>query len=526
MTGIISDQAVTGKVLMSDGQTIVYYSENPDLCSRVGDIVYLRDNRNTYCFKTHSVFKSDNVFQARAYFIFALSGDKINFSALPKPKPDDPVYRLNNELEKFFAWNLGDELTLNCFELRDLKINYPVQPEKLFAKHMGIFGCTGSGKSWSLASIIEECQNYNSKILLIDTSGEYKNFKKCVSLGFSEEGTFPFTLPYLELLETDLYTIFQPSDGMHLIKLKSAVKSLKLAKLEPKLSVGGYILKANRDKREFNKAYQKHFKDVEKLDCKFDISKLPVQLQNECVFPQQSAVEPNFWGGINSHELALCAPLIGKIEAFLSDPDLKFIFDPNPKYPSLIEIIKTFVEENSKQILRISLANLTTSLGIREVLVNITGRVLFHLAKQNLFMKRPLLFVIDEAHQFLSEHALGFVKNFSLSSLEEIAKQSRKFSLCLVIATQQPREISSLIISQLGCCLVHRLNDPMDFELMRPILALNDNNGFSQLSNLKTGEAYLAGVDFEKPVYVSVKPPDAKPISHNADFQKGWKSSN
>lgn len=499
---------------------------SPDFASLVlNSMILVKTQDSLYIYLVSSLEATREGTLAEAEFFCEYKGGRVIFARTPAVYIGASVFQINDQVAHALAsaFEEGAITKISCLQLADLGVDFEVTPERIFGKHFGVFGCTGSGKSWTVASIIESCQNYSCKIVLIDPSGEYRNFKKTVSIGFGEERTYRFSLPYWQLLETDLYTIFEPSDGLQLAKLKSAVKSLKLARLEPRLSVGGFVLKANREKKEFNKAYQRHYSEIENPTANFDITKLAVQVQNECVFPQQSPVEPNFWGGTNPQELASCASLIGRIESVLRDPDLDFIFNPDEKVPSLVDIIHAFVEENSKQILRLSLAQLTTAFGVREILVNIVGRILFSMAKQGAFMNRPLLFILDEAHQFASEWALKFVKTFGLSSLEDIAKQSRKFSLCLGIATQQPREISPLIVSQLGCCLVHRLNDPEDFKLIRPLLASNSEVSFEQLANLKTGQAYLAGVDFERSLRVTVKPPKAKPESRSADFQTGWK---
>ncbi|MFV2045638.1 MAG: helicase HerA domain-containing protein, partial [Anaerolineales bacterium] len=49
-----------------------------------------------------------------------------------------------------------------------------ISPEKLFGRHCAILGATGGGKSWTTARIIEECLEHESKIILLDPSGEYR----------------------------------------------------------------------------------------------------------------------------------------------------------------------------------------------------------------------------------------------------------------------------------------------------------------------------------------------------------------
>ena len=55
-----------------------------------------------------------------------------------------------------------------------------VKPERLFGRHCAILGATGGGKSWTTARIIEECIKHNAKLLLIDATGEYRDFlRRC-----------------------------------------------------------------------------------------------------------------------------------------------------------------------------------------------------------------------------------------------------------------------------------------------------------------------------------------------------------
>ena len=57
----------------------------------------------------------------------------------------------------------------SAFESRIL-----IKPEKLFGRHCAILGATGGGKSWTTARVIEECLKHNSKLILLDATGEYR----------------------------------------------------------------------------------------------------------------------------------------------------------------------------------------------------------------------------------------------------------------------------------------------------------------------------------------------------------------
>lgn len=51
-----------------------------------------------------------------------------------------------------------------------------IKPERLFGRHCAILGATGGGKSWTTARIIEECIKHKAKLILIDATGEYRDF--------------------------------------------------------------------------------------------------------------------------------------------------------------------------------------------------------------------------------------------------------------------------------------------------------------------------------------------------------------
>jgi uncharacterized protein len=50
-------------------------------------------------------------------------------------------------------------------------------PERVYGRHCAVIGTSGSGKSWSLAKIMQETSRLNSKLILFDATGEYHSLK-------------------------------------------------------------------------------------------------------------------------------------------------------------------------------------------------------------------------------------------------------------------------------------------------------------------------------------------------------------
>ena len=111
-----------------------------------------------------------------------------------------------------------------------------VTPERLFGRHCAVLGATGSGKSWSIARIIERVSKFQAKAILLDATGEYHALAdrvRHVSLGGKDQPASceVHSFPYVHLEERDLFALFQPADKVQGPRLREAIKSLKLARI-------------------------------------------------------------------------------------------------------------------------------------------------------------------------------------------------------------------------------------------------------------------------------------------------------
>lgn len=167
-----------------------------------------------------------------------------------------------------------------------------VKPEKLFGRHLAILGSTGGGKSWTTAKIIEECLRFNSKLILLDATGEYRNLKSnsIEHVHLSEpvnpaENSKPCKLSPESFQESDFLALFEPSGKVQGPKFKEAIKSLRIAKLAPDLFPEGYILKIEQSKDNFKKAISRTelFNNIDNPRIPFDVLEIAKQIEQECV---------------------------------------------------------------------------------------------------------------------------------------------------------------------------------------------------------------------------------------------------
>jgi uncharacterized protein len=402
-------------------------------------------------------------------------------------------------------------------------------PSRLFGRHCAIVGTTGSGKSWTAARILEEACAQNAKVLLIDATGEYHTLADNahhLSIGTEIDqpaGTGDVVLPHHVLDERDLFALFRPAPGVQAPKLRSAIESLRLARIlgaDHGLVTGGCIEKTNKDMASFFEALREHESAVTATTSSFDVAKLPKQIRHECIW-LSSRDDPRQFGRQHDTDLSHCQSLIIRIHHYLTAPDFAAVFQPAARL-SVTDALASFLSDSSHRILRLSLRHQPFGSGAREVIVNAIGRHLLQLGREGKFHDVPLLVVLDEAHQFLGQTAGDEFSGYPLDAFELIAKEGRKYGLALVLATQRPRDLSVGVISQVGTILAHRLINQHDRELVEAAGSDTSKSMMSRLSTLAPGEAVIVGVDFAVPVTVQVARPARPPDSRGPDFEVAW----
>jgi len=408
-----------------------------------------------------------------------------------------------------------------------------VRPEKLFGRHCAVLGATGGGKSWTIARLIEECLKHGSKLVLLDATGEYRgllgsDISHC-HLGSPIElapGSVAAALPPSNFIESDFVAMFEPAGKVQGPKLREAIRSLRLVRLQPELATNGLLKKARQPKKDVQKASAAYAAELENPTSPFDASKLPRQLMEECVWPDGGTNEnpdPTQWGAKNASDISFCLSLGTRIQAVLLSSSFAPVFNSSG-LTSLGEIINGF-QAGPKKLLRICLGGVSYEYRAREFIVNAIGRRLLTLARGGTFSRFPVIVFVDEAHNFLGQK-IGFEETaIRLDAFEVIAREGRKYGLNLCLATQRPRDLTEGVLSQIGTLVVHRLTNDRDREVVERACGEVDRTASAFLANLRQGEAAIIGVDFPIPMTVQVDAPERKPYSDGPDYQDAWTHS-
>lgn len=454
------------------------------------------------------------------------------------PRLGDRVYAAPHQLIAMLPQLMNDEseskikIEIGSVDVaQESKVH--ITPEKLFSRHLAILGSTGGGKSWSIANIIEQCLQFNSKMILIDATGEYRNIGNnhvehahLVNPIKSANNSKQCSLPPTAFQESDFIALFEPSGKVQGPKFKEAIKSLRLAGLCSNLFPDGYIQKINQSKDTYREALQRD-NNQSKIDnptMPFDVTKLSKQIEEECVYPdgfgqQRGQKDETKWGGEDGN-FSHCLSLITRINGILESPTFKNIFDGSSDN-SLISLIDTFLNESDK-LLRIDLSGVSFEYKAREIVANVIGRYLLCKARLGDFRNKAIIMFVDEAHNFLGKQ-IGSEDSISLlNAFELIAKEGRKFGLNICLSTQRPRDITEGVLSQIGTMIIHRLTNDRDREIIERACGEIDRAASEFLPNLKPGEAVIIGNDFPIPLTVQTTIPDNQPESSSTNFQEIW----
>lgn len=421
-----------------------------------------------------------------------------------------------------------------------------LSPESIFGRHCAIVGATGGGKSWTVARLIEQVCRFNSKVVLIDATGEYSGWNDShvtkVHINKDTEaasnGSTQVGLPHKLLTDEDFFALFLPSPLTQQPRLRGALRSLKLVRcfeaqqdlnldLEQKSAlnaIGGYIesgrlAKAGRKRSTIEKAMRLLSPVMDRSRIDFDVHALVEQINLECVFP--TGKDSSNYGDLDTRDQGYCTTLLLRISQQLVSADHEFMFG-NTSKDNVMDKFREFFHDESKRLFIISLKELSFSHHLREILVNAMGRLWLRTARTGGFSSKPLVVVLDEAHQFIGKTVGDEFARFPLDAFEIIAKEGRKYGLTLGLATQRPRDIGHGILSQMGTFLVHRLTNPDDRDIIERAAGDLDKSAAAFIPTLAAGQAILIGIDYPIPVTIEISKPSVPPQSRGPQYQQLW----
>lgn len=467
----------------------------------------------------------------------------------------------NNEFEMIHSFGSKDDIYIEIGSIAsDPLVPISIGVNKLFASHIGIFGNTGSGKSYTLAKIYRQLfekfknnENFknNAKFLFYDFNGEYSKEdaiiegKKIYDLSTNTEaGLDKIPLSDDDMLDENLLCIFanatektqRPfivrciklyySIGGELDKFKNYLREQIFSILQMSDKVKGDLLidyveeilppnKKNgidiglRDDFSYHSNAQCYFKK-DRSNGFINFQERPQCIRDLKIYQQ---VE-NFSFSNNFILKFICIMYMRLIYDMLGNRAMNEHIAPaiNKLKSNEKNIEKVFDYSNQiksfwdiTNIVVINLCNVNTDM--KKLIPLLLTNKLYNEYKKKRDNKSYLNIIVDEAHNILSYQSTRESeswKDYRLEVFEEIIKEGRKFGVFMTIASQRPSDISSTIISQLHNYFIHRLMNEKDIQQVNNTISYLDKVSVESLPILSTGVCVLAGQLAEMPIIVQI----------------------
>jgi len=484
-------------------------------------------------------------------------------SSLPSPSEvayviDESIIKIIFDKDSEYSFEFGKLIQNNEIKLH-------INGNSFFSKHIAIVGSTGSGKSCTVAKILQDVVGINKKenihkdnqknshIIIFDIHSEYKS-----AFSIEDEEKFNLNildvdklkLPYWLMNSEELEALFIESNEQNSHNQVSQFKKaviLNKEKHNPKVDKITYDTPVYFSIDElYNYIFNKNYLTVYEKNSKLYFASLTNneefsedKLWNKIEFEASTGnskhktldAKVSKYGGFNGE----FDRFISRLETKLKDKRLAFLLQPfkdagDPYHTDDFKnILKQFLGYlNKANITIIDLSGIPFE--VLSITVSLISRLVFDFAFHYSKLKHtttstndvPFLIVCEEAHNYIPKTG-GAEFKASKKSIERVAKEGRKYGLSLMVVSQRPSEVSDTIFSQCNNFVALRLTNINDQNYIKSLLPNNSNSITDILPSLSAGECLIVGDATPMPAIVKIEMPDPEPKSESVKFHKKWK---
>lgn len=406
-------------------------------------------------------------------------------------------------------------LKIGKFALNDSAEAY-LDGNKFFQRHAIISGSTGSGKSYTVASLVEQVAKLRSaNAILFDIHGEYSSIKEDGILHYKIAGPGDMAAPEIMFLPYWLLTydemlalLLDRSDNNapnQAAMFSKCVLNNKLELLKESDNVDLEVQFTIDSPIPYN--MEKVLNDLREKDTE----RVPGEKAN-------TTKQGDYYGKLSR--------FIQRLENKIMDKRMNFMFSKDQmllQYDYMEKLCRTLLApaSNNGGIKIIDFSEVPSD--VLPLVVSLIARVIFSVQqwteKNDI---HPIALFCDEAHLYIPENARQGVESSSLSSFERIAKEGRKYGVSLVVITQRPSEVNRTVLSQANNFIAMRLTNVDDQNVIKKLLPDNMGDYAELLPILDVGEAIIVGDASLLPSRIIIDQPHHKPISATVDFWDEW----
>ncbi|MGP8068616.1 MAG: ATP-binding protein [Candidatus Bathyarchaeia archaeon] len=464
----------------AEGNLCLMLSKEEEKIPR-GVYVRINDNAESFIARIYDgpSFGKDSTFSIYKLELTAMikRGRKQGVSSTPRPGSE--VMLLDAESAQAYLGSVGDILLGRLVGQPEVKV---ALDSKALARHMGLFGTTGSGKSNTLQVLAEESSQAHRAILIFDVEGEYVKMNE----------------PTVDLVPT-LSEFDEKPQGI--ADFRAYVPASKSS--------------VNADARKFGIPMQN-------LDLDVFSDVLGLNSFERFYFSELAAKIKESAGSMYAYSLeSIMSALRKRVESQMDSTSKipQMVAEAHMSLFTKLSVAKragvidsTFERISPEEFCvpgRVSVIDLSESSDIlRNICVAHFLNEVFQYKTRNP-TTTPLTVFVEEIHTFISKGKSSKMLA-TITMLTEMARQGRKRGLSLGIVSQQPALLPGELIELCNTRFIHKLGSLPNLEALRNSTGNVPESLWNSLSSLAKGEALIASPALEHAIITKVRPNRSK----------------
>lgn len=491
-----------------------------------------------------------------------VDGKSFDRSSLLLPVPTEHAFVAENDtLDKIFSADGDHEFSLGKLSMNKT-IDLMISGNRFFSKHIAVVGSTGSGKSCTVASVLQGIVGISQRK---NSNKNMQNNSHVVIFDIHDEYTAAFTLQAEEsftLSRLDIDSLQLPYWLMNSEELESMFIESNEANSHNQVSQFKYAVVLNKEKHNPSVpevtydtpvyfSIKEVYNFIENMNREV-IGRLPGEdkpkLANGCLVSDRNIYFEEVHDFVATSSAAASKAtngpfngefnrFVSRLEAKLADKRLRFLLNPQKAdgKEHLTEDFETLMKQfigylHKSNVTVVDLSGVPFE--VLSVTVSLISRLIFdfcfHYSKLQHALGKlndiPVMLVCEEAHNYVPRDNHASYRA-SRKSIERIAKEGRKYGLSLMVVSQRPSEVSETIFAQCNNFISLRLTNDADQSYVRRLFPDNANAITEILPNLAPGECVVVGDAVLLPAVIKMPLPSPEPHSQSVKVHSEWNAA-
>ncbi len=384
-----------------------------------------------------------------------------------------------------------------------------LDPRALFGRHFAIIGQSGSGKSWTVTSLIQHTIRAMPKchLIMLDLHGEYcwKNKNGTIESAFPDElvnyvDALEMEMPYWMMTYAELVDLFIDKDdsgaSMQMAFMREVLQQLK-RKEAKKIGLSGVSIDT---------------------PIHFSLAEMYMQFKN-------ANEERKDFGKTHGALFGQFDEFLVRMQSRFNDVRYDFLLKPKKRNTSdsMTDLLRQFIGLGDKKanITVVDLSSVPTD--VRPAVSAQVGRLAYEFNYWNPHRREfPITLICEEAHAYIPREKGGQFEG-TKKMMERIAKEGRKYGVSIGVISQRPTELSETMLSQCSSFICLRTTNPDDQQYVRGLVPEAEGDLTDILTSLGRGEALVLGEAAPLPTRVQIYRPEPAPKSNDVDYYTSWR---